>query len=241
MLAAAWLLIAAGGFLILFTRGRKVARAAIVLVILMLTSCTSASETPAPDKADVAGPTKVEKENVPEDRVLGLRIERDDNGVEETTDTLPTSDASAPVAFEMVEVTELVPAPDGETLDLESRMADNRMQLDYDLMNRAIVSALSSRLITADSTVDLLTSVTESEDGLTATVEVVNASDKDRLHVAGTLRLVVTQIGGGSSTFESQPLDETLEPGGTTVAEFSFLLPSGQFDVLGSFDSAGQP
>lgn len=253
------MLILSGGGLLLAGQARPARRALAVAVfagLLTMSACISDNES-APrvvedagseetdSGADVApGADEPDEDDEPEDRVLGVRIERDRvPGDEEAgrvaseTDTSASETAPPAVTetvFEEVETTTLVlvPAPEPPTERLGSRSGDNLASLSISASGEPTVA--SSRMITAGATEELLVSAGGGGDAITSTVTLRNLADR-RLEVKGVLVLSITSGAGSASELTSRPIDVVLEPGGETSAEFSFLLPAGDYSLTGAF------
>ncbi|MGH9194503.1 MAG: hypothetical protein ACRD1T_02025, partial [Acidimicrobiia bacterium] len=57
------------------------------------------------------------------------------------------------------------------------------------------------------------------------------------LHVNGRMvHRIFDTSGTLVATLESEEIDVTLAPGGTTAAEFEYLLPSGDYSVSNAFE-----
>lgn len=244
--AALWLL---GGNR---ANGRGIA-VGLLAVILTASACVSepdggasdpppgaASETApgAIDPQDEEGEEDVQDEDEQEDRVLGLRIEKErpqsDRGAT-TTDPDPDTSSEAPateVVFEEVTTVERILVSPGQPAahTLASRAGDNQVSI---ALAGGAPTITSSRMVSADQTEELLVTAGGSSEALTATISLRNLADRP-LVVRGTLVLQIAAGGGASSELTSD-VDVELPRGGETSADFSFSLPSGQYALTSTF------
>jgi hypothetical protein len=117
---------------------------------------------------------------------------------------------------------------------LGARQADNQMSFAWSEPARKIVSATSSRVFTKGATVELLTSLGAGGDQIDVTVVVRNLSRNRRLAIDGDVIHEVSGSSGSIASF-SAPVDTVLAPNGETTARFTYLLPSGDYDVTARF------
>ena len=117
---------------------------------------------------------------------------------------------------------------------LGARQADNQMSFSWSEPARQILQATSSRSFTKGATVELLTSLGAGGDQIDVTVMVRNLSNNRRLAVDGDLIHQVSGSSGSIASF-SAPVDTVLAPGGETTARFTYLLPSGDYNVTARF------
>ena len=118
--------------------------------------------------------------------------------------------------------------------ELGARRADNEMTFTWNETARKVTRATSRRVFTKGATVELLTSLSTSGDQVDVTVMVRNLSRNRRLSVDGNLIHGVTGSSGSIASF-SAPVDTVLAPSGETTARFTYLLPSGDYDVTARF------
>ena len=108
------------------------------------------------------------------------------------------------------------------------------MSFTWEEAAHAIRSATSSRGFTKGATVELLTSLGAGGDQIVVIAAVRNLSRNRRLSVDGDLIHQVSGSSGSIASF-SAPVDTVLAPGGETTARFTYLLPSGDYDVTARF------
>lgn len=251
--AVALALIGLGGALLLLggngVQGRGVA-VGLLALILAASACVSdpdgaASDPPkgaaseaAPDAASPEDEKGAGDDDEEEDRVLGLRIEKErpQTGEGDTTaDPDPEAPAEAPateVVFQEVTTIERVLVGGGQPAaqTLGSRDGDNQVSM---ALAGGAPTITSSRMISADQSEELLVTAGGSSSALTATVSLRNLSDRP-LVVRGTLVLEIAAATGASSELTSD-VDVELQPGADTSADFSFSLPSGEYALTSAF------
>ncbi len=233
---------------------------AVALGLLTGTACVSDTD-PAPqvqssptdadqsDQREEPASDDSETDEVPEDEVLGLRIDKPRRG--DGQDAVDGPEGPAPgtsleeapeptvpeVSFE--EVTEvvsvLVPPEELPLETMASAPGENTISLTLSESDGETVT--SGRVITADATEALLASFTSSGDVLSSTVSLTNLAEDRRLAVGGYLVLNVTASSGQSSVLRSERVDAVLEPGGSTSAVLSFSLPPGSYSLQGGFEA----
>jgi uncharacterized repeat protein (TIGR01451 family) len=101
--------------------------------------------------------------------------------------------------------------------------------------SRTVTSAASSRSFVAGAPLTVVTSVHDVGGTINVDVTLVNESDDERISVTGVLDHSVSGSGGVLATFDSDPIDTILSPGGRVTATFEYLLPSGTYSIDGSF------
>ncbi len=109
------------------------------------------------------------------------------------------------------------------------------MTYEWDESARQIVSAASSTTFEAGRTVELFTAVAAEGDTIEATLTLHNLNTDKRLVVKGRLVHEIYGDGGLVARLESDPLDLTIDPGGTTEATFDYLLPTGGYRAEAAF------
>lgn len=247
-------------------RHRADPRALAVVMLVLLGACVASQpdveEGPDEAKAPVTQP---EPSPSPEDEVKGIRIRKGDgktgaagtggedgaagngqdggeSGGEATTPTttIPVIAVvpDAPTRTILVREVEVVEVP-VESLPqdvLQTRPADNTVTLEWSEAS-GIRSAASSVLISPDTGVEMLTSVSEGA-GRTIHVDVTlrNTAPATRITVRGRILHQVSGQGGGA-TLRSEPLDVVLNPGGEASEEFSYLLPAGSYTLQSLFQA----
>ena len=254
------------GGLVLLGRGKRVAAVAM-MVVLVAAACTSESPTPAERPgadADARDDESEEEDRVLGKRVKKGSDDSDQSGTEDvaddtTEDADDTSDVPGvadgsedatgdePVASDddggddalvrdvvLVEVANDAPEPQG----LGSTSGFNTISLTWDQSSRSVLSATSSRSISADSPIDLVASLSDAGNGMRSTVTLTNVSDSERLLVRGELVLEIAGDNGASIRLTSNGLDEVLDPGDEVFAEFVLAVPSGSYTVHPSFSAS---
>lgn len=244
-------LIAVGAALILSAgdRRRRGLSVAVLAMILTASACVSdpgSSETgerPSGISSQAAPePSEQEdlKEDEVEDRVLGLRLERD--RPEEGTREDPAdpgardpagSSATTEVVFEEVTTIKqvLVQPEEPAPWTLASRDGDNRVSV---ALGQGAPTITSSRVISAGQAEELLVSAGGTSSELNATISLRNLADRPMV-VRGTLVLEVAPEAGATAELTSDGFDVVLAPGGETSAAFSFWLPPGAYALSGHF------
>jgi hypothetical protein len=101
--------------------------------------------------------------------------------------------------------------------------------------SRSVTSGASSRSIVAGAPLTVVTSVHDAGGTINVDVTLINESDDERISVIGSLRHSVSGAGGVLATFDSDPIDTTLSPGGRVTATFEYLLPTGDYSIDGKF------
>jgi uncharacterized repeat protein (TIGR01451 family) len=100
---------------------------------------------------------------------------------------------------------------------------------------RRVTTAASSRSFVAGAPLSVITTVHDEGGTITANVTLVNESDDERISVDGSLSHSVSGPGGVLADLDSDAIDTLLSPGGRVTATFEYLLPSGAYNVSGSF------
>ena len=118
--------------------------------------------------------------------------------------------------------------------ELGARQADNKMTFTWNEAAHRITQAASKRVFTKGTKVELLTSLSTGGDEIDVTVVVRNLSRFRRLSVDGDLIHDVSGSSGSIASFAAS-VDKVLAPGGETTARFTYLLPSGDYDVTARF------
>ncbi|MDQ3940699.1 MAG: hypothetical protein M3238_05025 [Actinomycetota bacterium] len=255
-------LLGAGAFLVLLLRARSDQRRTLLLAmaaVMTFAACVS-NGTDAPSGSqpevteDAASPdtttddgsgvgAEVGEDEDEGEQVLGTRVGRDDDEtvVPEDDDTIIATDPGddeTEVTFETVPVVSFEPVTiSGQPLRIESLgslSGQNSVSFEWDEGSRQILSATSGIRFTDDpATLVANLGVTRGPIGTIAVL--TNATEDRRLEVSG--RVVLNISGGGSSTnLASEAIDVILEPGGQVTVPFSYLLPSGSYSVVASFE-----
>lgn len=247
------------GGLVLTGRGKRHAAAAM-MVVLVAAACTSET-TPPP--ASQSAETPEDEDRVLGTRIEGNDSKEDDSKQEDddeeiaasptpaipgtdngsdSTDTPLDTDAEvqppAPVDTEetvrevvVVTVGNEPPAPE----PLAATDGSNTMSVVWDEPSRSITSATSGRMITRESRVDLLATVSDAGDGMSAGVTLTNVTRDARFLVSGHLVLDVMDGGGTVVRLSSPPINQILEPGDEVSADFLLALPSGSYAIESAF------
>jgi hypothetical protein len=244
-------LMAAGGLLLLPGGVPRPSRLILIAILLLGTACVSeqnsaapddrpevdASATPAPEPEPSGGggggPDKTDDKKG--DRVLGLRLDRNDDpvaGDEPTTDVPVDPPADAVVYETVTEVVSVRVQPEVTEERLASRQGDNTMSFTWGPGSG--LQAASSVRFSPGATEELLVGLSSKGDRLSAPISLVNLSENRRLLVQGRLTLEVSS-GGRTSSLSSGPIDVVLEPGGQTTAVIAFSLPPGTYSAKAAF------
>jgi uncharacterized repeat protein (TIGR01451 family) len=123
-----------------------------------------------------------------------------------------------------------------ETLD--SRAGDNTVSFGWDESAGGISAASSGTRFVRGGGAELLTDLTTKDGAIVNRLTLTNTHDDVRLYVRG--RLVHEVYSGGRlvARLRSSPIDEVLSPGGSVVASFSYLVPTGDYGVEARFVSS---
>ncbi|MEA2462215.1 MAG: hypothetical protein QOH90_2392, partial [Actinomycetota bacterium] len=156
----------------------------------------------------------------------------------EPTDTTVVAQAPAPTATTIVRQVEFVPvaAKDLPAKPLESRDGDNFITLDW-TETQGLVSAASSTRLIADAPVSIQSSLSEKNGSVVVDVELRNVQERSRVIVKGRLIHLVSNGSGTVARLRSDPIDLVLNPNGVAHAHFSYLLPTGAYDLTSSFEA----
>lgn len=238
------------GGLVLLGRGKRVAAAAM-MVVLVMAACTSEPPVEPPLERNDASSDE-ESDDEEGDQVLGTRVGKDDEeeGAEDgataggTEDseaadegTEDTEEAADDPGEELVKEVVLVQvpneAPDPEALGSANGL--NTVSLTWDEPTRSIGTATSSRFFQSGSPIDLLSSVSDAGDGIGTTVTLTNITDDERLLVRGHLVLTVTGAGGTVVELTSPAIDTVLDPNDEVSTDFVLALPTGSYVIDSSF------
>ncbi len=216
-------------------------------------AATTAGPSPSPSPSDTVLGKRIENE---EDEGEGQSGGEPDGGQDggpagdngngtaaSTSTTLPVPSTVA-VQPEPVTVTSLVrqvevvevPAEDLPSDRLASRRADNTLTMDWS-DGSGIERATSSVLIGPDDGVEIVSSVSEGAGTVEVVVVLRNTTADRRVVVRGRVLHEVTGPGGAAATLSSGPLDIVLNPGGEVTEHFSYLLPTGSYNLGSSFRS----
>jgi uncharacterized repeat protein (TIGR01451 family) len=120
---------------------------------------------------------------------------------------------------------------------LGSRAGDNTVSFGWD-ETAGITSATSGTRFVRGGGSELLTNLTTAGGAIVNRIELTNTHDAARLKVDGRL---VHEVYSGSrlvARLRSAPIDVVLAPGGSVVARFSYLVPTGDYTVHASFESS---
>lgn len=246
-------LIALGCAFLLFAGGtaaRRASAVAALTVVLTASACVSdpgaGSNQQAAEPSVTAGSQDVphegdeedEKDEEAEDRVLGLRIERDEPESGAPSDPVAPTEAAEPqvpvtteVVFEEVTTIERVTVAQTPPRALASRVGDNQVSVQ---VGAGAPTITSSRTISADQLEELLVSARGAGSALEATVTLRNLADH-ALVVRGVLVLEIASAAGTASELTSDTVDAVIQPGGEISARFSFSLPAGGYGLTGTF------
>lgn len=120
---------------------------------------------------------------------------------------------------------------------LGSRAGDNTVSFGWE-EGTGITAATSGTRFVRDDGSELLTDLTTAGGAIVNRIELGNTHDAARLKVEGRL---VHEVYSGSrlvARLRSAPIDVVLAPGGTVVARFEYLVPTGDYTVQASFESS---
>jgi hypothetical protein len=131
---------------------------------------------------------------------------------------------------------ETVPA-DLEDEELTSRDGDNFLSVEWD-EDAGLQNAASSTMLTSDAPVEIQTSLAEKNGTLQADVELRSLREDKRVVVRGVIVQTISSGGTVVATLRSDPFDVAVNPDGTLQAHFSYLLPTGTYDITSAFEAA---
>lgn len=184
---------------------------------------TSPAETPAPPTA-TAPPTAPPATSAPP--VVAAP-------------TAPPVATQAP-SVEPVRVVEIVRIglEDLPVESLDSRDGNNTVSFGWDETAGGITAATSGTRFVRAAGSELMTDLTTDDGAIVNRLTLTNTHDDVRLEVKGRL---VHDLYSGSrlvARLRSAPIDEVLSPGGSVVANFSYLVPTGDYTVTARFESS---
>jgi len=130
----------------------------------------------------------------------------------------------------------VVTAQDLPSDSLGATPADNTIDFGWDEVARRVTHAQSGRVLLSGATAELLVDVALEGDSLDSTATLRNTSEDRRLLVRGRLVLEIFDEDNLIAQLHSEHLDVVLTPGGELTAEFSFLLPNGEYQLAGRFE-----
>jgi hypothetical protein len=229
-------------------RGRLRKVHILLILCLSMTACVQDQQpTATPDRAEVQ-----ETDDEGEDQVRGRRLQRGQEPDEQPSNEIdvgsgeqvadpadqsvqPEVTAEDLVRVPVVDVVEVsVPAPDPQPLGPVA--GDNTITYTWDEAQREITGAASGRILRPDATTSLLAGLSVQEPFIGVDVELANSSS-EAVRASGTLVLSITDSAGGIITrLESRSIDETLDPGDSVSARFSYALPSGEYVSVATFE-----
>jgi hypothetical protein len=240
-----------------FARGaHRDPRKLLIVALLVFAACVDTGS----DQASAPKPSPTV-----EDKVKGTRFERDKNKDNEepaesaTTTTLPFSPEGEPgtegeptlvadlptdtTVVERPTVTSIVRQVRVETVpadlkdeELASRDGDNFLSVEWD-EDAGLRNAASSTMLTSDAPVEIQTSLAEKNGAVEADVELRSLREDTRVVVRGVIVQTITSGGSVVATLRSDPFDVAVNPGGTLQAHFSYLLPTGAYDITSAFEA----
>ncbi|MDQ4125838.1 MAG: hypothetical protein M3134_09590, partial [Actinomycetota bacterium] len=146
------------------------------------------------------------------------------------------TDAPAPEPVRVVEIVR-IGLEDLPVETLGSRAGDNTVSFGWD-ESAGITAASSGTRFVRGAGAELLTDLTTDDGSIVNRLTLTNTHDAARLEVRG--RLVHEVYSGGRlvARLRSAAIDEVLAPGGSVVARFSYLVPTGDYVVEAHFESS---
>lgn len=149
----------------------------------------------------------------------------------------PATDAPEPEPVRVVEIVR-IGLEDLPVQTLGSRAGDNTVSFGWDESLGGITAASSGTRFVRGSGAELLTDLTTDDGSIVNRLTLTNTHDDARLHVKG--RLVHEVYSGGRlvARLRSAAIDEVFAPGGSVVARFSYLVPTGDYVVEAHFESS---
>jgi hypothetical protein len=234
----AFALLAFGGLLMLIgVTGMGAARiTALVLVLAVMTACTTATNdnSAAPTDGATEAAPEPEVEPTPADQVKGKRIFNNDPAVVGTDEATDSTEPPATITLYRNVLVDV--DVDADLLAQTDRTSDNTMSFSWTEPDRNVATATSGLMFTPEPISELMVGLTWTEDGLTSSVTLTNASSEP-LRVQGRLLLDVTDSSGTGTSLSSDPMDVVLAPGGEVEATYRYLLPTGEYTLISRFEN----
>lgn len=153
--------------------------------------------------------------------------------------TAPPATAPPAVDPEPVRVVEIIRIglEDLPVETLGSRGGDNTVSFGWEEGTGVTAATSGTRFVRGNGS-ELLTDLTSGHGKITNRITLTNTHDAARLHVDGRILHEVYSDGRLVARLRSAPYDEVLAPGGSVVARFSYLVPTGDYVVQASFEAS---
>ncbi|HET7481939.1 MAG TPA: hypothetical protein VFK89_03675 [Actinomycetota bacterium] len=248
-----------GALLLLLARRRRFAIVVLCIALLAMTACVDSSS----DNDVAQGPSPTDtvlgkrlhnngdrgtdnngtngddtrgngERSKPQDRVEGKRLTRGGDVAGGVPGTTPTQVAFHEVrvpVFRTVTVT--VPAPPTPAVPLTSLSGGNTLTFAWDEPSRTVTTATSS-VVFDDQDAEIRVDQDFGSDSISNTVTLTNVSDHE-LAIDG--RLVLDVSGPTGAHLTSPTITQTIAPGGSVTTQFRYVLPSGSYTAVPSFEA----
>lgn len=156
--------------------------------------------------------------------------------------TAPPAATAPPVTepnLEPIRVVEVVSIglEDLPVQTLASRDGENTVSFGWE-EGTGITAASSGTRFVRGAGAELLTDLTTDDGAIVNRLTLTNTHEAARLEVKGRLIHEVYSGGRLVARLRSAPIDEVLAPGGSVVARFSYLVPTGDYVVEARFESS---
>ncbi len=126
---------------------------------------------------------------------------------------------------------EVVVAAEAESKALASYEGDNTIHLKWDARNRRVSEATSSRRLTADQKVELLTTLVDGKGRIVMRATLENLSKNDSYRIRGRLVHRVFRDGDVVKALRTRKFRIELGPGDKIVAKYSYGLRTGEYST----------
>jgi len=258
-------LIAAGLLMILLgvliaRGGHRDPRKLLIVALIIFTACVDSGS----DQASGPSPSPTVEDKVKGTRFDRRDKNNGENGPGEnvaesaTTTTLPFAPEGEPDPTEVADpptdttatiteqptVTSIVRQVRFETVpadlseeQLASRDGDNFVTLEWD-ESAGLKGAASSVQLVQDAPVEIMTNMAEKNGALDVDVVMRNLQEDTAYVVRGRFVHTVTNGSSTVATLRSDPFDVVLNPDGTVQAHFTYVLPTGNYDVTSAFEAS---
>ena len=226
-----------GSLLLLIGLARSGARrtGALVVALGILTSCTPAQDetVTAPPETQSTPEAADEADEPPADEVKGKRIFNNDPAA--TTEGLPVPAAEEPAVITIYKRVITDAPADLDLVTQDDRAGDNSLSFTWAEPDREVATATSGVIFTPEQISSLTVGLEWDTDGLNSGVTLENTSSEP-LRVQGELILEIAGPGGVGEKLNSGPVDVVLAPGGLVQVSYRYLLPTGEYTLISSFE-----
>lgn len=145
--------------------------------------------------------------------------------------------ALALVAAGIVGTQDTVGAHDSQTRTLASYEGDNTIFLKWNGRRRRAVEATSSRRLTADQKIELLTRLVDGKGRIVMRAVLKNISKDDSYRIRGRLVHRVFRENEAVRAIRTRVFRLVLRPGDKIVARYSYGLRTGEYSIRTDYDT----